>query len=667
MSQQSTNPSTYQSSKTLALVSVALFLAVLGVFLPTITPVFAGLDDGTYVTSNLHVQAGLSWENLKWAFTTSEASNWHPLTWLSHMLDCQLFGLNARGHHLTSVLLHGMNTVLLFLVLARMTHAARRSLFVAALFGLHPLRVESVAWVAERKDVLSTFFLLLTIWAYVRYVEKSKGQGPKSKVQGLKSTVHGPQSTVHSPNHVPLYYILSLVFFALGLMAKPMLVTLPFVLLLLDYWPLGRLQLSTSNFQLSTLLDKAPFFLLAAGSSAVTYLVQKQAGAMSMIAHLPFSARLENALVAYCRYLGKCFWPVNLSIIYAHPGYWPVGTVVLSVLVLTAISILVLARRRESPYLLVGWLWFLGTLVPAIGLVQVGHQSMADRYTYVPLVGIFIMVTWTGLADAWRRPFSFRVSSCVFVVVLAVCALLTIRQARYWQSSETLFRHAVEVEPSNYLAHGNLGNALQRQGLLSEALAEYRAVLRLKPDDVNTLNGLGSLLMNLGSVDQAIALFQQALRQMPEFAEAHNNLAFALQKQGRLDEAAHEYEAALRTNPDDYRIRLNLAALLLKQGKVEPTIAQLRAALRSRPDDIITRKSLGSLLFNNGRVEEALDQFQEAARTQPNDPEAQANLGIALSKQGRREEAVVHLTHALQLRPDYPEAQAELRALTGGQ
>jgi tetratricopeptide (TPR) repeat protein len=727
-------------SRNLRLLSALLFIAVVIVYLPSLTQVFAGLDDGTYVTGNLHVQAGLSWPSLQWAFAASEASNWHPVTWLSHMLDCQLFGLNARGHHLTSVLLHGLNTVLLFTVLRRMSGAIWCSLLVAALFGLHPLRVESVAWVAERKDVLSALFFFLTLLAYTWYVARSQaefgvgkvdGQGPTYKsTQNARTSPRAPRLTLHAPRftlHPGFYYALALLLFALGLLSKPMLVTLPFVLLLLDYWPLRRkirnpksegrnpngeslmaamsfgprisAFFRTSDFGLRILVEKLPFFFLAALSSLATYCVQKHAGAMSMIIHLPFSARLENALVAYCRYLGKCFWPVNLSIIYGHPGSWSLWAVAISAIVLAGISVLALVRRRQSPYLPVGWFWFLGMLVPAIGLVQVGWQSMADRYTYLPLVGIFILLVWgteevkseiqrprgegkpksedrtlpAPVESSMRLPAGaaptsdFGIQLCVTaaVVILGACAVLTNHQLGYWQSSEALFGHAVQVEPWNFLAHGNLGNALQRQGRMTEALAEYQEVLRLKSDDVNTRNGLGSLMMNLGSLDQAIAQFRQALQQMPDFAEAHNNLAFALEKQGKHDEAVYEYEAALRIHPDDYRVRLNLAAILLQQGKLEETIRQLRNALESKPDDVITRKTLGSLLFNDGRIEEALKEFQEAVRTAPNDAEAQANLGIALSKAGRKEEAVVHLTRALQLRPDYPQAQAELRALTG--
>ena len=445
-----------------------------------------------------------------------------------------------------------------------------------------------------------------------------------------------------------------------------MLVTLPFVLLLLDYWPLNRLQLKTQNSRRSTLfpllIEKLPFLALALASSAITLLVQQRAGATAMLGHLPVLARVENAVVACCRYLGKLFWPVNLSVFYPHPGYWPVLTALLAGLVLVGVSAFV--WRRQAPYLVTGWFWFLGTLVPVLGLVQVGRQSMADRYTYIPLIGIFMILAWSAhaLTKHWRA--QTLVLSTAATALLLSCAALTWRQIGHWKDSETLFRHALEVTENNYLAHSNLGVALQRQGRMDEALREYQEVLNLQPDDVNTRNGLASLLLRLGRVDEAISQFQETVRHKPDFAEARNNLAYAFRGQGRLDEAAAEYREALKLNPADFRIRLNFASILLAQGHPSEAVSQLEEALKSNPADAVTRNDLGSLLFNSGRVDEALRQFEEAVRLDPASAEAQFNLGAALTAKGRREEAIAHLTQALKLRPNYPEAQQQLQALT---
>ena len=674
---------------------------------------FVSFDDGTYVTANTHVQGGLTWEGLEWAFQTSTASNWHPLTWLSHMLDWQLYGAQAWGHHLTSLLLHTLNTILLYLVLQALTGNRWRSWFVAALFGLHPLRVESVAWVAERKDVLSGFFFMLTLYAWARYV-----QSPKSKVQS-------PMTEVQSSW---VWYSLALLFYAVGLMSKQMLVTVPFLLLLLDVWPLARWQLlvpaagtgpawgesaeentvrdHSRNPPIKNirfiLFEKVPFFVLALVFSLVVYLVQHRAGATGMIGELPIGARLENAMVSYARYLFKFCWPLDLAVFYPHPGYWPATTVIGAAVFVVAITAGVWTARRSRPYLLVGWLWYLVTLLPVIGLVQVGRQSMADRYTYLPMIGISIAVVWgisaVGARDvparsnqeaatdegifARLRPRrkrrgpgrpALRFSSdrlgfrwvAVAAGASAVVALtaLTFRQVQYWKDSETLFRHAIDAVPDNYLAHGNLAVYLQQQHKYQEAFLEVQEALRLKPDDVNTRNSLGSVLMNLDRVDEAIGCFMEAIRRWSDFAEAHSNLSFAYQKQGRLAEALPESQAALKLNPSDFRLHVNLAGLLLKLGRAPEAIPYLQQAVQLEPADAATRKDLAALLFNAGRFEEAAAQFEAVGRADPTDAEAQANLGFCLARLGRTDEAGSHLAQALKLRPDYPEAQQELKKL----
>ncbi|HVV70399.1 MAG TPA: tetratricopeptide repeat protein, partial [Verrucomicrobiae bacterium] len=510
------------------LMSLALAVCTLAVFGCAAWNEFVNYDDPDYVTSNPHVQSGFSWDNVIWAFTTGHASNWHPLTWLSHMFDCQVFGQSPVGPHLVNVAFHVANAVLLFLLLRRLTGAHWASAFVAALFALHPEHVESVAWVSERKDVLSTFFLLLTITAYARFAA-SRSKAP-------------PAAAPERPRVVDLsgtkFYFASLLCFALGLMSKPMLVTVPFLLLLLDWWPLRRLEFqggkgATSRLQL--ILEKIPFFALSIGSCVVTYVVQRRGGAVST--SLTVGQRIANALVSYARYIGKTVWPQNLSVLYPHPGDWSVGPLVLAAAVLLAISVLVVVRARARPYLAVGWLWFLGALVPVIGLVQVGIQSMADRYTYVPAIGLYIMAAW-GASEAlpkFRRRATFLAGGAL--LALGLCGLLTVRQIQYWRTSETLFRRATQVTDKNYLAYNNLGFYLEGRGKVDEAMEDYREALRINPRYEDALNNLGYALAGRKRPAEAIPLYEAALRIRPNHVEVHNNLGNALSEVGRVQEA----------------------------------------------------------------------------------------------------------------------------------
>ncbi len=697
---------------------LGLGFLVLVAFAPILANDFVSFDDGTYVTANPHVQTGLTWQGIKWAFQTSTASNWHPLTWLSHMLDCQMFGMRAWGHHLTSVLLHALNTILVFLVFTKITGAAWRSWFMAALFGLHPLRVESVAWVAERKDVLSAFFFVLTIWSYSIYVRErqarsqltprlNRGGDVSSPIQQSRSTtgtrtppprlqlseaLRGQQESSggragaasFSNARALRFYIIACLFFTLGLLSKQMLVTLPFILLLLDIWPLQRLRAlgiggelnlnppqaapkPASSIQrkarLGLLLEKLPFLVLAAFFSLVVYLVQHRAGATGMIGELPLSARAENAVVSYVRYLVKLFWPVNLAVFYPHPGYWPAWVLLSSCAALVGLTACAWLLRRTAPYLLVGWLWYLGSLLPVIGLIQVGRQSMADRYTYLPMIGIAMVLTWGISALASKGRVHKYVLTGAGVAAVVLCIGFTFRQVGFWKDSETLFRHAIEAVPDNYLAHGNLADCLQMQGRLDEAFRELNEALRLKPDDINTRNSYGSVLMQLGRVEEAVGQFQEAIRRWPGFAEAHSNLAFAYQRQGHLEPALAEFQEALKCNPNDFRLHVNLAGLLLKLGRNGEAVGYLRDAVKLEPTDASVRKDLAALLFNAGRLEEAAGQFEAAAASAPDDAEAQANYGICLARLGRTPEAIQHLSEALRIRPEYPEARQELQKL----
>jgi Tfp pilus assembly protein PilF len=547
-------------------VFVCLFLIMitLAVYWQVRDHEFVIYDDDVYVTENPHVQAGLTRESLKWAFTTTWASNWHPLTWLSHMLDCQLYELNPSGHHLTNVFLHLANTLLLFLVLKRMTGAAGKSIVVAALFALHPLHLQSVAWVAERKDVLSTLFLMLTLWAYLRYVE-----GP-----GLNR------------------YLLTLLLFALGLLAKPMLVTLPLVLLLLDYWPLERYRIGPAGddtratapapshgkeprsvfFRL--LSEKVPFFVLAAGSSIVTLLAQQGGGAVKTVEVFPVKIRIANALLSYVNYIGKMIWPHRLAVLYPHPGsslsMWQAAG---AGLLLACLSIATVRAALRHPYLAVGWFWYLGTLLPVIGLVQVGSQAMADRYTYVPLIGLFIIVAW-GMFELLERTRHGQIL-LVFssVVMISLLMILSWAQARHWRNSITLFEHTVQVTSNNYLAHNNLGAAMFEQGKLDEAILHYARALEIKPNYWSAHNNLALVLAEQGKLKEAFDHYQEAFRIKPHDAGIHNNFGTFLAQQGKPDQAMAHFSRALELKPDFAEVYSNLGNVFKQQGKMDKAIA----------------------------------------------------------------------------------------------
>ena len=583
------------------LLAVLLVLMTIAVYGPVTRYGFVDYDDPQYVTDNPRIQGGLNWEGVKWAFCNPVAYNWHPITVLSHMLDCQLFGLKPWGHHLTSVLLHVVNTLLVFLLLRRLTGAMWRSLLVAALFALHPLHVESVAWVAERKDVVSTLFWLLTLWAYAAYVSRAESResngGPQRqrKREAGSSPVSGSRlSTLGSRPPGTGCYILALVFFACGLMSKPMLVTLPFVLLLLDYWPLNRMQEAEGRRQEGKTeegegsgewrvageegptaellrqsdraararnlkqdrtfwrlaLEKWPFFALAAVISVVTFMVQKRTGAMEAGEHLDLGARSGNALVSYCRYLGKLFWPTDLAVLYPHPGHWQMEKLLLAGALLVGVSAALLVSRRRYPFMLMGWLWYCGTLVPVIGLVQVGHQAMADRYAYIPSLGVLILAIWGAYELSRRWRYEMIVLPVGGAVAVAICIGLTRWQLGYWRDSETLFRHAIDVTENNYLAHNSLGNALLKQGQADEAIREYQEAIRLKPDYAGAHNNLGTTLYQKGQIDEAVRQFQEAIRLKPDEAEAHFNLGAAFGMRGQADEAIREYEEVIRLKPN---------------------------------------------------------------------------------------------------------------------
>jgi len=562
-------------------------------------------------------------------------------------------------------------------VLKRMTGATGRSFLVATLFALHPLRVESVAWVAERKDVLSATFWLLTLWAYARYAESQVQNSSRSKRDKIQ------------------YYLLALLFFILGLMAKPMLVTLPFVLLLLDYWPLRRFQLS-NNSQRSRgresarsppqagstpatasgcekgnlgralrplLLEKLPFLAAAFAASVITFAVQQRGGAMSAAA--PLIPRVENALVAYCRYLRKLFYPNDLAVFYP-PSHWPLVLVVLAALILLAISVVAVWHRIQRPYVLVGWLWFLGVLVPVIGLVQVGQQSMADRYSYLPSIGLLLVLVWAGHEFLNALPSrSSRLLGAVSLGTTAAlaCIVLTRQQIRYWNTTENLSRRAIAVTENNFLAHHNLGTALEKQDRLDEAQREFQEALREKPDYPEVHNNLGVVFNKQGRLQEAMAQYLEALKQKPAYADPHNNLGVTLEKLGRFGEAATQYQEAIKLNPNYADAHYNLAIALSRQGRVDDAIQELHAVLALQPNSADAHNNLGVVLERKGQLDEALTHYFAAVKLSPGHSRAHFNLGGALVKKGLLDAAINELQTALRLQPDYPEAEQNLNAV----
>ncbi|HLG17627.1 MAG TPA: tetratricopeptide repeat protein [Blastocatellia bacterium] len=600
------------------IVGIALVAATFVTYEKTRNHGFVSYDDATYVTGNARVQSGLSLENVAWAFSATEASNWHPLTWISHMLDCQLHGLNAPGHLLTNILLHAASAVLLFLCLHAMTGALWRSGIVAALFALHPLNVESVAWVAERKNVLSMLLMLATLLAYIRYARKPEWKR----------------------------YLLVPPLFALGLMAKPMLVTLPFALLLLDYWPLGRLKTSDDvqaaeksprsrkggaprdsrrsfpAFSISRLaIEKAPLLALSAASSAITVIAQSRSGAVGSAEAFPAPARLANAAVAYVAYLRKSAWPSDLAVFYPHPlAGIPVWQVVLCVMLLAGFTLFAVFAAKRARYVIVGWLWYLGTLVPVIGLVQVGLQSMADRYAYVPLIGIFIAVVWGIAAAARSRKVSATVTAVGAAAVLLALSLVTRAQLDYWTNSAALFERALSVTEQNYIAHNNLGEELARQGRPGEAADHFAKAIEIKPDFPFAHVNLGMALVTQGNLDAAIERFDAALEIDPSLFEAHSRRGAALASRGKLTEAISSFSKALEINPGFAPALANLGFALDRADRPDEAIDTLNRALQLRmPDELAARVhyALGRLLSTKGATAEASSHYREAVRLKP--------------------------------------------------
>jgi len=592
---------------------------------------FVSYDDGTYVYNNSNVSAGLTFDGVRWAFTTGYASNWHPLTWLSHMLDCELYGLDPGPHHVTNLVFHIANSILLFLVFKRMTAASWRSGFVAALFALHPLHVESVAWIAERKDVLSTFFWLLTMWAYIRYAEK--------------------------PN--VRRYLTVILLFAMGLMAKPMLVTLPVVLLLLDYWPLDRMSDAVwpgktgLRFDPKLVYEKVPLIVLSVMSSVMTFYVQQQGGAMRSIEQFPARLRVANAALAYVKYMVKAVWPLNLAVLYPFPksiAFWQFAVAVVILLGITAAA---LRLRRRFPYLAVGWGWYLVTLVPVIGIVQVGLQSIADRYTYVPLIGLFVTVAWgvTEMTSRWRHKRTWlTVLASAVVAAMMVCTWF---QTSHWRTSKDLFTQALRSTSNNSVAHQCLGSALQKEGRIADAIEHYREAVRISPYYTKAYYNLGTALVIQGNNIEAMSNYEKAVQIDPDFAEAHVNLGIALAQENEYEKAIRHFSEALRIDPEDADALNNLGFALTQQGNHRQAVTRYSEAVARNPESATAHYNLGVALAGQGNHNEAISHYSEALRLDPEFAEAHNKLGNALFRLNKLDDAIEHYNEAIKIDPQY--------------
>ena len=630
------------------LVCLVLSVLTLAVFWQVKDYDFVNLDDKMYILENRHVLSGLTIDGVKWAFTSVYASNWHPLTWLSHMLDVDLFGVNAGRFHLVNVFFHIACTLLLFLILDRMTGAPWRSAFVAALFALHPLHVESGAWIAERKDVLSAFFWMLTLGAYVLYTEKKR----------------------------PGRYLAALFFFALGLLAKPMLVTLPFVLLLLDVWPLNRLRAGESvrsrSFEpaekmtkkeksrtkrkakehdvkpppvtvrsadaplqwtrlLPLVREKIPFFVLSAASSLITIYAQQQGGAMVSMERIPLFMRLANAVMSYIRYIGNTIWPQDLSVFYPYPGAWPLWQVGGAFLLLAGITATAVYCVKRRPYLTVGWFWYLGTLVPVIGILQVGMQAMADRYTYISLVGLFVAAAWgtPELLKKWRPGKAVLTATATLIIV--GLAAVTWTQVGHWRNSVSLFSHVLAVTKDNHLAHNNLGVALNAAGEKERAAFHYAEAIRINPRYSSYHYNYANHLAAHGKTEEAISHYTEAIRLEPDYFNAHNNLGLARAARREFKEAAFHFREALRIRAGEAGVHYNLAVALANQGDRQEAERHLREAVRIDPNFAEAHNDLGMVLAMQGKTEEGIVHFREAIRLKPDLVAARNNLQVALS------------------------------------
>ena len=612
------------SQRSTFLISLLLAAAIIAVYAPVRNHEFVNFDDDVYVTENSLVQNGLTWEGVERIFAEPMNGFWHPVTLLSHMLDVQLFGLHPGGHHLVNLLLHIINSILLFLALKGMTGHLWRSAFVAGLFALHPLHVESVAWVSERKDLLCALFFMLTILGYARYTRR-----PAFKT-----------------------YLFVLIPFILGLMAKPMLVTLPFLLLLLDFWPLARRETYPT-----LVLEKVPLLTFSAMACIVALVAEARFGALSSWEIMPLFSRIQNAITSYAAYALKAVWPVGLAAHYPLPAGFPLWKVAAASAFLLLLSTSVTGLARRKPYLFVGWFWFIGTLVPVIGIIQIGSHAMADRYTYIPLIGLFLMIAW-GIPDTlhrYRRAVPFlAISGAGALIVLAFATRLA---ADHWKNSVNLFEHALSSTRENLVAHNNLGSALALQGHLDGARKHLEEALRLQPDYWPSLNNIGTLLCRQGRAEEALAFYQKAIAEKPDYAPAKNNLGLALASLGRYPEAIQHYINALGLKPDFAEAMNHLGRAYQAMGRSDLALEQHRKAVKTSPQNYLFHTELGNALAKRGLYEEAGKSYEAAIRLAPERASVAYNaLAIFCAGKGDFEKAVAMRRKALRIDPANGEA-----------
>jgi tetratricopeptide (TPR) repeat protein len=613
-------------------VCAVLVLVTLALYAPVRHHEFLNYDDNEYVTEHPIVRLGLTRAGVVWALTGVHHATWHPLTTLTHLLDVQLFGLEAGPALLVNVGLHALATAALFLVLVAMTGARWPSAWVAAAFAWHPLHVESVAWVSERKDVLSGLFWMLTLASYVAYVRRPT----KARLAAV------------------------VIVFGIGLTAKPMLVTLPFVLLLLDYWPLARVRAGGERGWGPLVREKAPLFALAAAVSGVTVLAQRHAGALNPLASAPLPYRVANALVSYAAYVGKTLWPTDLAVFYPPRVDLSVWVALVAAIALATVTVAVVRRANRAPYLLVGWLWYLGTLVPVIGLVRQGDQAMADRFTYLPSIGLFVMIAWT--AATWTAPTARRAFAAAGITALAASLVLTSRQIGYWHDSVTLFRHALAVEPDNYVAHANLGSALAARGRHDEARHHFELAVAIQPAYAKAHVSLGSALARIGDGSGAEAEYREALRLDPRSPVASYDLGLLLAERGDHDDAIALYRQAVAFDPAYAKAWNNLGWTLAAKGDLTAAVDAYERALALDPALTAAHNNLAVALEGLGRGDEALAHYAAAVRLAPDEPRAHANYGAVLASRGRWDEAVASYREALRLAPGFAEVRRALDA-----
>ncbi|MBT3311507.1 MAG: tetratricopeptide repeat protein [Desulfobacterales bacterium] len=605
---------------------------------------FVGYDDNLYVTDNEDIKAGFSAEGVIRAFTTYQSANWHPLTMLSHMLDCQLYGLNPKGHHLSSLLLHIANSLLLFIVLYKMTGGLWQSAFVAALFGLHPLHVESVAWVSERKDVLCTFFGLLAIGAYHYYVKQKRY----------------------------IYYLAVFLFLSVGLMAKPMLVTLPFVLLLLDFWPYRRFDFYLKTGSMIILLkrililatEKTPLFIPVIISSILTIKAQQSIGAVESFVALPMIIRIANAFNSYAIYAVKMVLPYSLSAIYPHTGsYLPLWQAVCVFSIIIGVVYIAIRSSKQYPYLLTGLFWYLGTLVPVIGIIQVGSQGMADRYTYIPMTGLFIIVAWGGGDIIKSRNIKKGIIAIAVTLVFVGMAVKTYSQVLHWKNGITLFEQAVKNTKNNWLAHNNLGSAYFKAGNFEKAVFHYSESLKINPYYASTYYNLGTTFSAWGRTKEAIVFYKEGVRLKPVSSKTHYNLANLMYKNKRYDEAAFHFGEVIRIDPDNADAHNNMAYMLITQNMFEKAAFHCRMAIKINPHHSNAHFNFGRLLEKQGKLDEAIVHFKQTIRIDPGFSGAYYYTGLILVRQEKYKEAAHFFSKALKVKPDFIEAQQNLDKL----